>query len=105
MGGWVLPAVFAVAALAWAVALFSGIAIVRLARPGTRFSTMQRIGRWDLKASPYLYIAPFFILFAVFGLFPIVYTAVIALMVARDTSAAPTCSRSCSGWKSRPVMY
>src|SRR5690606_440221 len=27
-----------------------------------------------------LYIAPFFILFAVFGLFPIVYTAVIALM-------------------------
>lgn len=40
----------------------------------------QRLGRWDLKASPYLYIAPFFIVFAVFGIFPIVYTAVISLM-------------------------
>lgn len=49
-------------------------------RDGRREAWRQRIGRWDLKASPYLYIAPFFILFAVFGLFPIVYTAVIALM-------------------------
>jgi cellobiose transport system permease protein len=31
--------------------------------------------RLDLKASPYLYIAPFFVLFAVFGLFPLAYTA------------------------------
>jgi len=40
----------------------------------------QRLGRWDQKASPYAYIAPFFVVFAVFGLFPIVYTAVISLM-------------------------
>ncbi|WP_062079194.1 carbohydrate ABC transporter permease [Demequina globuliformis] len=40
----------------------------------------QRLSRWDVKASPYLYIAPFFIVFALFGLFPIIYTAVISLM-------------------------
>jgi len=40
----------------------------------------QRLGRWDVKASPYIYIAPFFLVFGVFGLFPIVYTAVISLM-------------------------
>ncbi|WP_430868640.1 carbohydrate ABC transporter permease [Demequina aurantiaca] len=40
----------------------------------------QRLGRWDVKASPYVYIAPFFILFAIFGIFPIVYTAVISMM-------------------------
>ncbi len=40
----------------------------------------QRLSRWDLKASPYLYISPFFIMFAIVGLFPIAYTAVISLM-------------------------
>ncbi len=39
-----------------------------------------RLSRWDVKVSPYLYIAPFFIAFAVVGAFPIVYTAVISLM-------------------------
>jgi cellobiose transport system permease protein len=39
-----------------------------------------RLSRLDVKVSPYLYIAPFFIAFAVVGLFPIVYTAVISLM-------------------------
>ena len=29
----------------------------------------------DIKASPYLYVAPFFILFGIFGLFPLIYTA------------------------------
>jgi cellobiose transport system permease protein len=33
----------------------------------------------DIKASPYLYIAPFFLLFAVFGLFPIGYTFWVSL--------------------------
>ncbi|WP_425461998.1 carbohydrate ABC transporter permease [Mycetocola tolaasinivorans] len=36
--------------------------------------------RWDLKLSPYLYISPFFILFAVVGLFPIAFTGVISFM-------------------------
>lgn len=36
------------------------------------------LGRMDVKVSPYLYIAPFFILFAVVGLFPLVYTAYVS---------------------------
>lgn len=35
----------------------------------------QRLGRWDVKFSPYLYISPFFIVFAVVGLYPLLYTA------------------------------
>lgn len=35
----------------------------------------QRVSRWDVKFSPYLYIAPFFIVFAIAGLFPLLYTA------------------------------
>lgn len=38
----------------------------------------SRFYRLDLKGSPYLYIAPFFLLFAVFGLFPLAYTALIS---------------------------
>ncbi|MFI8592915.1 carbohydrate ABC transporter permease [Microbacterium sp. NPDC078428] len=41
-------------------------------------SFSQNLSRFDLKVSPYLYISPFFILFAVTGLFPIVFTAVIS---------------------------
>lgn len=39
----------------------------------------QRLSRWDVKLSPYLYISPFFILFAVFGAFPLVFNVVVAL--------------------------
>ncbi|QRP50580.1 sugar ABC transporter permease [Amycolatopsis sp. FDAARGOS 1241] len=35
--------------------------------------------RWDRKATPFLFIAPFFAVFAVFGAFPIVYTAWVSL--------------------------
>lgn len=35
--------------------------------------------RLDLKYSPYLYVLPFFVIFAVFSLYPIVYTVWIAL--------------------------
>jgi cellobiose transport system permease protein len=35
--------------------------------------------RFDMKASPYLYIAPFFILFGFFGAFPLIYTAWVSL--------------------------
>ncbi|TQJ30498.1 carbohydrate ABC transporter permease [Microbacterium sp. SLBN-146] len=38
----------------------------------------QKLSRWDVKVSPYLYISPFFILFAIVGLFPIVFTAIIS---------------------------
>jgi cellobiose transport system permease protein len=39
----------------------------------------QRRGRWDVKYSPYLYILPFFLVFAITGLFPILYTAFISV--------------------------
>ncbi|WP_402466865.1 carbohydrate ABC transporter permease [Isoptericola aurantiacus] len=48
-------------------------------RPPRRLGFSQRLGRLDVKLSPYLYISPFFILFAVVGLFPLVYTAVVSL--------------------------
>lgn len=36
-------------------------------------------GRIDSKYSPYLYISPFFILFAIVGLFPLVYTFIVSI--------------------------
>jgi cellobiose transport system permease protein len=33
----------------------------------------------DVKASPYLYVLPFFVLFGVFGAFPLIYTAWVSL--------------------------
>ncbi|WP_084078761.1 carbohydrate ABC transporter permease [Demequina sp. NBRC 110057] len=45
-----------------------------------QYTWRDRLGRWDVKASPYLYIAPFFIVFGLTGLFPIIYTAVISFM-------------------------
>jgi cellobiose transport system permease protein len=35
----------------------------------------SRLSRWDLKFSPYAFVAPFFILFAAFGLYPLLWTA------------------------------
>jgi cellobiose transport system permease protein len=37
------------------------------------------MSRWDVKVSPYLYISPFFILFALVGLFPLLYTAYVSV--------------------------
>jgi cellobiose transport system permease protein len=39
----------------------------------------SRLYRLDVKGSPYAYVAPFFILFFAFGLFPLVYTAYVSL--------------------------
>jgi cellobiose transport system permease protein len=36
-------------------------------------------GRLDLKYSPYVYIAPFFVVFGIFGLYPMVYTLWLSL--------------------------
>ena len=46
-------------------------------KPRTTFR--QRLSKWDMKASPYLYISPFFILFGITGLFPLVYTFWVSL--------------------------
>jgi cellobiose transport system permease protein len=35
--------------------------------------------RWDIKYSPYIYVAPFFVLFGVFGLYPLLMTAYMSL--------------------------
>ncbi|CAN5344914.1 sugar ABC transporter permease [soil metagenome] len=48
-------------------------------RRRTRLTRRQRLSVWDVKLSPYLYISPFFVLFAVVGLFPLVYTAYVSL--------------------------
>jgi cellobiose transport system permease protein len=37
------------------------------------------MSRWDVKLAPYLYVSPFFILFAVVGAFPLGYTAYVSL--------------------------
>jgi len=37
------------------------------------------INNLDMKVSPYVYIAPFYILFAIFGAFPLLYNVVVAL--------------------------
>ncbi len=42
-------------------------------------TTRQRLSRLDVKASPYAHVAPFFILFGLVGLFPLVYTFVVSL--------------------------
>jgi cellobiose transport system permease protein len=48
-------------------------------REPRRVGFRQRLGRWDVKLSPYLYVSPFFLLFAVTGLFPLVYTAYVSV--------------------------
>ena len=44
-----------------------------------RVGFSQTLGRWDVKVSPYLYISPFFLLFALTGLFPLAYTAYVSV--------------------------
>ncbi|WP_256103219.1 carbohydrate ABC transporter permease [Streptomyces sp. ODS05-4] len=45
-------------------------------RSGSRRS---RLYRWDMKATPYAFVAPFFVCFAAFGLFPLLYTGWLSL--------------------------
>nr|WP_258050295.1 sugar ABC transporter permease [Streptomyces finlayi] len=39
-----------------------------------RSERRRRLYRWDLKWSPYAFVAPFFVFFLAFGLFPLLYT-------------------------------
>lgn len=45
----------------------------------SRQAWRSRLWRFDDKASPYAYIAPFFLVFGAFGLYPLLYTGWIAL--------------------------
>ncbi|WP_169077034.1 carbohydrate ABC transporter permease [Microcella alkalica] len=56
-------------------ALASPPPALRPERSPRRIALSQTLSRWDVKVSPYLYISPFFILFAIVGLFPLLYTA------------------------------
>jgi cellobiose transport system permease protein len=49
------------------------------APPDRRLLRRQRRSRWDVKLSPYLYISPFFVLFGLVGLFPLLYTAFLSV--------------------------
>ena len=51
---------------------------VSAARPPKRLGFTQNLSKWDVKVSPYLYVSPFFISFAIFGLFPIFYNVYVA---------------------------
>lgn len=44
-----------------------------------RLTLRQRLSILDVKLSPYLYVSPFFILFAIVGLFPLLFTAYVSL--------------------------
>jgi cellobiose transport system permease protein len=39
----------------------------------------QRLSTWDVRFSPYVFVSPFFLLFAVVGLFPLAYTAYVSM--------------------------
>ena len=55
----------------------STLVVKDLARRSVEFR--ENLGRWDVKYSPYLFISPFFILFALVGLFPLLYTGWVSL--------------------------
>lgn len=55
------------------------VAISADARSIRRIAISHRLSRWDVRISPYLYISPFFILFGLVGLFPLLYTAWVSL--------------------------
>ncbi|KAB2349561.1 carbohydrate ABC transporter permease [Actinomadura rudentiformis] len=44
-----------------------------------RRSWRSRLARFDLKASPYIFISPFYLVFLVFGAFPLLYTLWVSL--------------------------
>ncbi|MFF3559000.1 carbohydrate ABC transporter permease [Streptomyces sp. NPDC002574] len=46
----------------------------RDARDERRNRRRSRRYRWDVKAMPYAFVSPFFLFFAAFGLFPLIYT-------------------------------
>ncbi|MFF1416027.1 carbohydrate ABC transporter permease [Streptomyces sp. NPDC058289] len=48
-------------------------------RPSGRSGWRSTLYRLDLKAIPYVFVAPFFLTFAAFGLFPLIYTGWLSL--------------------------
>lgn len=48
-----------------------------------RSAWRSRVSKWDVKYTPYLLIAPFFIIFIIFGLFPLLYNGAVSLRTWR----------------------
>ena len=61
----------------------------RTARPPPGGPWRSRRSRWDLKFSPYAFVAPFFVLFAAFGLYPLIWTAWISVHHTELINARP----------------
>ena len=58
-------------------------------RPAARPAFRDKLSRWDVKVSPYLYVAPFFVVFGVVGLFPLLYTAYVSLFHWKAGDVSP----------------
>ena len=48
-------------------------------RTRSQLTFRQKLSNFDYKFSPYLYVAPFFILFSILGAFPIIYTVNVSM--------------------------
>jgi cellobiose transport system permease protein len=59
--------------------------------------------RLDVKGSPYLYVAPFFLVFGVFGLFPLIYTGYVSLTGWRADT--PGSESLMVGWKNYVTLW
>lgn len=57
----------------------NGTAIAHASGVRKSGTVRHRLRRLDVKASPYVYVAPFFLIFMAFGLFPLLYTAWVSL--------------------------
>ncbi len=53
-------------------------------------SWRDRLSRADVRWSPYLYVAPFFVIFGIVGLFPLLYTAYVSLFDRELIDDSPT---------------
>ncbi|WP_007026686.1 carbohydrate ABC transporter permease [Saccharomonospora iraqiensis] len=53
-------------------------------------SWRDRLNRADVRWSPYLYVAPFFVIFGIVGLFPLLYTAYVSLFERGLIDDSPT---------------
>ncbi|MDR2723442.1 MAG: sugar ABC transporter permease [Cellulomonadaceae bacterium] len=68
----------------------------------------SKIGRFDVKFSPYFYISPFFILFAITGLFPLLFTAFVATRqwnTLTGDGGLAVCGATCGDAGNIPSMW
>lgn len=76
-----------------------------MSKKKTTSSLKTKLGQFEWKASPYLYIAPFYILFLIVGLFPLLFTLWVSMRqyntLTGDSGWAicgATCGTSANSW-------